>query len=239
MPFSLPSARCLLIVMGLSLWGWATGSVQAQQAPNEAGPRSSADLVTAEARLASSPVPAGGTARGAVVFTIEDGWHVNAHRPTFDYLIGTRLSWPASDTLAVKGLRYPEPHALDLDFAGQPIDVYEGTASIAFDVRPAASTAPGTYPLSGRLRVQACNDRTCLQPATVDVSLSVPVAEAGTTPQPTDASIPAGGGGDESAGRALLRQNALFLIGALVVLLGVAGLIAYGMLRSAGEGQEA
>jgi thiol:disulfide interchange protein DsbD len=221
--------------MGLSLWGWAAVPGQAQQAPDEAGPRSSADLVTAEARLASSPVPAGGTARGALVFTIQDGWHVNAHRPTFDYLIGTQLSWETSDTLAVADLRYPEPHALDLDFAGQPIDVYEGTASIGFTVEPAAATAPGTYALPGRLRVQACNDRTCLQPATVEVALSVPVAEAGAAPQPTEASIPDAGTGGNSTGRTLLRQNALFLVGALVVVLGVAGLIAYGKLRASGE----
>ena len=38
---------------------------------------------------ADGTVPSGGTARVDAVVTIDSGWHVNSHEPTYEYLIPT------------------------------------------------------------------------------------------------------------------------------------------------------
>lgn len=200
-----------------------------QSEPDSMQPSSSADLVSVETRLAATPVPAGQAVDGALVLDVEEGWHVNAHRPTFDYLIGTTLNWSASSDVTVDGVQYPEPKRFELDFAGDAIDVYEGRAPIFFNVRPASGTAPGEHRLTGRVRVQACNDRTCLQPSTVTATLSVPVADAGVTPTSTEDPVfeKARSASIWSTVVPIVRQYGLFLAGGMLALGTVLFLVVY------------
>ncbi len=225
----------------LLLFGMGTEALQAQTERNPGGdlqeqfeadstrPSSSADLVSVETRLAATPVPAGQSVDGALVLEVEEGWHVNAHRPTFDYLIGTTLDWGTSSDVTIDDVRYPEPKRFELDFAGDAIDVYEGRAPIFFTVRPAQGTEPGEHRLTGRLRVQACNDRTCLRPSTVTASLSVPVAEAGATPTSTEDPVfeEARSPSIWSTVLPIVRQYGLFLAGGMLVLGTVLFLVVY------------
>jgi len=205
------------------------GQLQKQFEADSTLPSSSAELVSVDLRLAETPVPAGRSVRAAAVLTVEDGWHINAHRPTYDYLIGTTLDWTSGSTLTAKNVQYPPSKRLDLDFADDAIDVYEGTVPIFFDVRPTGSAEPGEQRFTARLRVQACNDRTCLQPSTVRAGLSVPVGASGTTPRPTadplfEAQPTAA---SESAIRSMLRQHGLFLAGGALALGTVLFLVVY------------
>ncbi len=219
--------------------GPSEGELQQQFEADSTQPSSSADLVSVETRLAARPVPAGQAVDGALVLEVEEGWHVNAHRPTFDYLIGTTLDWSASSDVTVDDVQYPEPKRFELDFAGDVIDVYEGTTPIFFAVRPASGTAPGEHRLTGRVRVQACNDRTCLQPSTVNATLSVPVAGAGTTPTSTEDPV-----FDEARSASIwstvvpiVRQYGLVLAGGMLALGTVLFLVVYSWVapRTAGE----
>lgn len=155
------------------------GTLQQQFEANSTRPSSSADLVTIETRLARTSAPADQETRAAVVLKIKEGWHVNAHEPTLDYLIGTTLDWGSQPGLMVNQIRYPEPTRLELGFAEETLEVYEGKVPIFLTVRPDASGDSGDRRLRGRLRVQACNDQTCLRPSTINVSVPVPVAETG------------------------------------------------------------
>lgn len=200
-------------------------------------PSSSADLVSVDLRLAATPVPAGETVRAAAVLDIKEGWHVNAHRPTYDYLIGTSLDWVPVSDVSADNVQYPEPERLHLDFAGGAIDVYEGTTPIFFDVHVSSSAEPGGRQVAGRLRVQACNDRMCLSPSTVKATLSIPVREATATATPTgdsifeaQASAPAW-----NTVTAVLQRHGLFIAGGLLVLGTVLFLVVYSWIAPGSE----
>jgi DsbC/DsbD-like thiol-disulfide interchange protein len=210
------------------------GELQEQFEADSTLPSSSAELVSVDTRLARTPVPAGEAVRAAVVLTVQKGWHVNAHRPTYDYLIGTALGWTFASDLSVENVEYPRPTRLELDFAGDAIDVYEGRVPIFFNVRPASGAAPGERRLTGRLRVQACNDRTCLRPSTVQVPLSIPVAEANATPTSTDDPLfeEASSGQVPGALISVLRRHGLFLAGGVLALGTVLFLVVYSRLAS-------
>jgi DsbC/DsbD-like thiol-disulfide interchange protein len=196
------------------------GELQEQFEADSTLPSSSADLVSVETRLARTPVPVGESVRAAVVLTVEEGWHVNAHRPTYDYLIGTALDWSSASGLRVDNVEYPRPKRLPLDFAGDVIDVYEGSAPIFFDVRPADGAARGERRLTGRLRVQACNDKTCLRPSTVRASLPVPVAPAGANAEPTGDPIFEEAASTSMMGTLMpiLRRHGFLIAGGVLVL---------------------
>lgn len=140
----------------------------------------SAEQVTLESKMAQNVVPAGSSFRAAVVVDIEDGWHVNAHQPTLDYLIGTELSVDQSPGFSVLNTQYPEAEMLTFGFAQEPLAVYEEEVPVFLNIQTSDTLDPGSYTLTGRARVQACNDQVCLAPSTIKVSIPVEVSAAGT-----------------------------------------------------------
>lgn len=219
------------------------GDLQRRFEADSTQPSSCADLVDVETALERTPVLAGEAVRAAVVLTVRDGWHVNAHWPTYDYLIGTEVTWDAIPNLEVHALRYPAPKTLALDFADDVIDVHEGTAVIFAQVRPAAEMAPGDRRVTAAVRVQACSDKTCLRPSTIRAPLTVPVAEASATPTPTGHSAFEGVSPvetaeptiDRAATVAFLRTYGALLAGGLLLL----GTIFILVIKGRGESRDA
>src|SRR5262249_12285411 len=65
-----------------------------------------AKLARAADRTAYDP---GSTAHLAARVTIVPGWHVNAHKPTFEYLIPTELAFTLPAGWPAAAVRYPAP----------------------------------------------------------------------------------------------------------------------------------
>jgi thiol:disulfide interchange protein DsbD len=133
-------------------------------------------LVTLETRAASDKVHAGSSIKAAVVMQIAPGWHVNAHVPTEDYLIGTDLKLELREGIIISDIRYPKAKRIKFEFADEPLDVYEGTAPVFLTLQISDKLAPGTYELRGKLTYQACNNQVCLPPADLDVAIPLLVA---------------------------------------------------------------
>lgn len=147
---------------------------QTPQAQNSAG------KVSLEPRLSQNVVPAGSSFHAAVMVDIEDGWHVNAHKPTLDYLIGTTVSVDQVPGFSVLDTQYPEAEMLTFGFTEEALAVYEGEVPVFLNIQTSDTLDPGSYTLKGRARVQACNDEVCLAPSTIDVNIPVEVSPAGT-----------------------------------------------------------
>jgi hypothetical protein len=65
---------------------------------------------------------------------------------------------------------------LKLGFFPTPVPVFSGTFELLTRFKVAASVPPGLVNLPGKLRYQACNDRMCLPPKTLDLTLPVSVS---------------------------------------------------------------
>jgi hypothetical protein len=116
--------------------------------------------------------------RGAVQpveFTIQvrTGYHVNSNKPADEYLIPLR--WTFEGPLAVPEVVYPPPKMQKFEFSQKPMSVYEGDIRTTAKVAVPAKAAAGTQHLVGKLRYQACNDRMCLPPRTLEVKVPVEI----------------------------------------------------------------
>ncbi|MEX2641405.1 MAG: cytochrome c biogenesis protein CcdA [Balneolales bacterium] len=148
----------------------------------QAQPMSSAERIAVETRVSVDHVRAGSEFKAAVLLDIEDRWHVNANRPSLDYLIGTELTLDPHEHFIIADMRYPEPESYAFAFAGgEELLVYEGEVPVFVSFRASSSLEPGEYLIEGRLRIQACDDQVCLAPAQVPVRIPVTV---GTAEQP-------------------------------------------------------
>ncbi len=109
----------------------------------------------------------------ALALELRAGYHVNSNAPDDEFLIPLRLTWN-SGPLEAKEIRYPKPERAKFSFSEKPVAIFSGK----FEIVTRFVTSPNAADMgivTGKLRYQACNDRECLQPKTVDVRFSVEV----------------------------------------------------------------
>ena len=123
------------------------------------------------------PVPAraGASVEVKLPLQLREGYHVNSNMPPDPYLIPLKLSWDAGPFTAFEVI-YPKPVQLKLGFWPTPVPVFTGKFELTTRFKVAASVPPGLVNLPGKLRYQACNDRMCLPPKTIDLTLPVSVS---------------------------------------------------------------
>jgi thioredoxin:protein disulfide reductase len=184
--------RLAPLLAGLSLAAWAClGGV-----PCFAQAFTSARVVKAEGLVSLDHVTPGSPFKLAVVADVQEGWHVNAHQPTFDYLIATNVALPAGDAAAGISFGdpiYPAHKELAFSFTGgKTLRVYEGRVLIgvaASASRDLAPSAGAPRKIQATLTVQACNDNSCLAPAKIPVEFTLLVAGPGEAAQPVHPEI--------------------------------------------------
>ena len=114
--------------------------------------------------------------RGASVQTkvpvkVEPGFHVNSNTPSDEYLIPLKLTWKTPGALEAGPVTYPKPSQEKYDFSEKPLSVFTGSFDLIANFKVAANAAAGPGAAVGQLRYQACNDRTCFPPKTVEVTV--------------------------------------------------------------------
>jgi hypothetical protein len=135
-----------------TLWGQSStaGYLTAGEAPKVAGKRN-------DAVQAKIPV------------RIQPGFHVNSNTPSEDYLIPLKVTWTETGALQGGEVAYPKPSLEKYEFSPKPLSVFTGNFDLIarFKVAPNAQAGPGMA--VGKLRYQACNNKACFPPKTIEV----------------------------------------------------------------------
>jgi hypothetical protein len=119
---------------------------------------------------------AGETASATLSVTVAPGYHANSNKPVDAYLIPLRLAWNPGP-LTAAGVVFPKPQTQKLGFSAKPVSLFTGTFNIVTQFRVANDAVPGTSTAIGKLHYQACDDRSCLPPATIEVSVPVVIGK--------------------------------------------------------------
>jgi len=118
---------------------------------------------------------AGTTVEVKLPLQLREGYHVNTNKPPDPYLIPLRLTWDAGPITASEVL-YPKPETLKVEFFAGLLPVFSGRFELVTRFKVAPSVQPGLVNVAGKLRYQACNDRMCLPPKVIDLTLPVSVS---------------------------------------------------------------
>jgi DsbC/DsbD-like thiol-disulfide interchange protein len=165
---------CLLLVLsGCSNSRTANNPVGSTPEQPETKRIASADVVKAAPQ--PTQISAGGSGESIVRLTIDDGYHINANPPTYPYLIATRLEMPPTEGVSIGSVTYPPPLKRKFPFAEEPIAVYEGETELKAILKADRSAQQGQRSISATLRIQACDDRVCYPPGSIDLQIPVTV----------------------------------------------------------------
>jgi thiol:disulfide interchange protein DsbD len=146
-------------------------------------------VVTARGYVSTDGIRPGAKFKVAVVLEVAEGYHINAHVTTLDYLKATTVTFETPLGIKISEPRYPTPAEKSFEFSPEtPLSVLEGKAIITAEVQALSSVKPGQAVLRGLVQVQACNDSMCLAPAdlTVEIPLKLVPAAASTKEQYSD-----------------------------------------------------
>ncbi len=189
---------------------------------------SSSKQVRAEVTASQDGFESGTNAQVAIMLTIEDGWHINAHTPTYDYLIGTTVELQQTEGVIVADIRYPEGKLQQFGFADDLLRVYDETVPIFLTLKLSEKIQPGTVTIPATVKMQACNDQVCLAPSTLSLDVSLTVVGPGEPVQKKnetlfagyDAARPSSGSGNELA--QLFATEGSFVAFLAIFLIGLA-----------------
>ncbi len=141
-----------------------------------AGPSAqSPPRIGVSAYISSDKVQRGRTAQAVVVMDIPTGFHVHSNRPLEKFLIATQLQIEPPKGVRVGPVLYPRAVLRNLKFSKNRLSVYEGRATIRFNVTVPASFGSDSTELKARLRYQSCNDELCFPPQTRELSISIKI----------------------------------------------------------------
>ncbi|MEM9594105.1 MAG: thioredoxin family protein [Acidobacteriota bacterium] len=192
----------------------------------------------------------GETVRLAAMVELESHWHVNSHTPSFDYLIPTTLELDVPEDFGDVEYTYPLHELQTFAFTEEPIAVYDGAFPIlaAFDLPEDAAAGP--MAVTASFLYQACDDRQCLPPVTVERTVELAIGAAGESTQlavfgagpSAGASTGSTAAAEAGVDRGLLLTLLLGLVGGLILnampcVLPVLSLKVFGLVKSAGQGR--
>jgi thioredoxin:protein disulfide reductase len=143
-----------------------------------------ADLATE----VESGARAGGRVRAFLQVSVPEGFHLQSNAPRDASLIATTLTFTTVPGIRAEEVVFPKATDFALQGQSEPLAVFERQFLIGVEFSVAAATPPGPIEVPARFRYQACDDKLCFAPVTVDVrwTLDVVGAKAAVTRQRED-----------------------------------------------------
>ena len=144
------------------------------------------DVVQVETAWSQDRARPGDAVVLALVVNIRKGFHINADarqiKPVADfkpYPTGVQVV-EAHEGITIETPRYPEAHAVKVEYATENLMSFEGQIIIFLPMRLEAAVQPGSAGLKIMLEYQACADTYCLFPQKVTLNETLAVVKPGT-----------------------------------------------------------
>jgi DsbC/DsbD-like thiol-disulfide interchange protein len=101
--------------------------------------------------------------------SILEGYHVNSNTPSDEYLIPLKVTWTSLG--ALEGGQVTFPKAEKIAVGDQQLSVFTGKIDLAVSFKVSAKAPAGPGVASGKLGYQACNNKSCFPPKSVEISV--------------------------------------------------------------------
>jgi len=129
-------------------------------------------------------VVAGESVEARISVTVAQGYHVQANPASEDYLIPTRLELKPARDIAIGKPAYPSGQPYRLSGADKDLKTYAGTFAIGIPLKTSRKAQPSRRTVEGRLHYQACDLKSCLPPASAQVTLTIEILPGKSKPAP-------------------------------------------------------
>ena len=148
-----------------------------------------ASVLQPQAYVSLQPVPRGRSFEIAVVAKISPGFHINAHQPSEDYLIPTKVTADLSPGVFLVETTYPRGVMRAFRFSKTPLRVYEGSFTVRMKLRANGSAPLGLQKIGLTVGYQACNQDACLPPTKLPLTAELEIAAVDAPAHPAHTEV--------------------------------------------------
>ncbi|WP_169980933.1 thioredoxin domain-containing protein [Tautonia rosea] len=134
-------------------------------------------VVSASASLPQEPIRPGTPFEIRVTLSIDTKYHLNANPAGAPNLVPTLITLPDDSPAELLDVSYPPGAPLTLAGQDAPISVYSGTVTSVVRLSIPESQKADPLGLTLSIRYQACDDRSCLAPASITLPVSLKVTQ--------------------------------------------------------------
>jgi thiol:disulfide interchange protein DsbD len=146
-------------------------------------------ILQPQAYVSLQPVPRGRAFQLAVVAKITPGFHINAHVPSEDYLIPTKVTADLAPGVFLVESTYPRGVMRAFRFSKTPLRVYEGSFTVLMKLRTNGTAPIGPQKLALTVAYQACNQDACLPPTKIPLTVDLEIAAVDAATHPAHPEI--------------------------------------------------
>jgi thiol:disulfide interchange protein DsbD len=169
----------IVLIFVFSLWSY---SINPSYSQNE-------NVVEIEVFKCYDKVHPGMDLKIAIRVDILGTWHINSNVPAEDYFEATNLSIPPESVFSFSEIKYPEALSLFFEFSERPVSVFEGEIFIGGVIPIPQDISLGKHTIPLRFTYQACDDRTCLAPETLEKEIFITIVDKETSIQDINTEI--------------------------------------------------
>ncbi len=142
----------------------------------------SSNLVDAYSILSISSAQPGRTYPAATLISVAPDWHINSAHPHQDWLIPAQLTIDTIQEVTPHSVVYPR--GADAFLLDETMSVYNGRVMLYYEVTISDSAPDGEVILPVQFTYQACNDKECQPPQTINADLRLTIGEEGEPTEP-------------------------------------------------------
>ena len=138
--------------------------------------------------VSATAVKPGGRVQLALRVVVPEGLHLQSDRPRDPTYIPTTL-WIDPAAATVREFVFPPSTDFQVEGLPERLAVFEHDIVIGVDAEIPSAAAPGNLTIRARLRYQACDNKVCYPPRTVDAAWTVKIDAAGGTADAANAEL--------------------------------------------------
>jgi len=158
------AAAPILVILLLPVLSFAQGSER---------------VVKAKGYASVDAVRSGDRFKVAIALEVSEGYHINAHHPSLDFLIPTSVKLEPPSGITFEAETYPAPKHRKFEFSPDAeLAVHDGTLFVTAEAQADKTLSQGAPVIRALVTVQACNDSQCLAPADLTVDIPINVVSA-------------------------------------------------------------
>lgn len=106
---------------------------------------------------------------------VKKGYHIQANKVNDDFLIPTNLEINDYNNIITGMPQFPSPKKFKLEGSDILLDVYDGVFEIKIPTTVEKEIPKGKHILKASLQYQACDNKSCLFPKTIEFSFTLKV----------------------------------------------------------------
>ncbi|MFZ5515376.1 MAG: protein-disulfide reductase DsbD family protein [Candidatus Zhuqueibacterota bacterium] len=147
------------------------------------------NFVSVTGEVAYHKVQAGAEVDIALIADIQHGFHINANKPTEEYLIPTVVKFNPMEQASFDKVIYPQEKMVRFSFAEEDLAVYEDRVVFFSKVTLSGSMPVGKTTIAGAFSYQACNEQNCFAPTEVPFEIPIEIVATAGEIQKNDSGV--------------------------------------------------